>query len=146
MSKAARAIILEDDKLLLLGGFKGTGDYFTLVGGRVKDGETIEQALVREIKEETGLVITKARHVYTEEHPAPYNEQYTYLCEVAPHELVAIQTATEEAWLNKLGGNIHTPMWVYVNSLPVIPFRTPQLHAAIIKALKDGFPQQPIKL
>ncbi len=146
MAKAARAIIIEGDKMLVMHRNKYGSQYFTLVGGRVKDSETIEQGLVREIKEETGLDITKAQLVYYEEHPEPYNEQYIYLCEVAPHGDIAIQDASEEASLNRLDLNIHKPLWVQTSAFGHLAFRSPQLYEAILKALKKGFPRTPVKL
>lgn len=146
MGKAARAVIIENDKLLVMYRNKYGSEYFTLIGGRSTEGESLEQTLVREIKEETGLVITKARPVFYEQHPEPYNQQYIYLCEVAPHHDVAIEEASEEATLNKLDANIHKPYWVTTNAFAGLPFRTPQLQAAIVQALKKGFPAQPQKL
>ncbi len=146
MGKAARAIIIEDNKLLLMRRIKDGSQYFTLVGGRLKEGESVEQALIREVKEETGLTITRARQVFFEEHPEPYNEQYIYLCEIGPHEGIAIQTDSEEDSLNKEGMNIHELVWAYISAFPDIAFRTPQLQKAIIEGIKKGFPAQPIKI
>lgn len=46
------AIIMKDDKFLMVGNEKV--DYFYSVGGRIKFGETAEEAVVREVYEETG--------------------------------------------------------------------------------------------
>ena len=146
MRQAARAIIIEGDKMLVMYRNKHGSEYFTLVGGRVNEGENIEQALVREIREETGLTITSAKLVFTEIHPAPYNEQYIYLCDVAPHGDVAIQDYSEEGMMNKLDINIHQPQWIHIDSFARIQFRTPQLQEAITKSLKKGFPYEPVNL
>lgn len=146
MAKAARAIIIEGDNILVMHRNKHGSQYYTLVGGRAGEAETTEQALIREIKEETGLDITQARLVFVEDHPAPYNEQYIYLCQVAPHAAVAIQDSSEEAHMNRLDMNTHTPHWIQISAFQKLPFRTPQLHAAIMAALKNGFPNAPIKL
>ena len=111
--------------------------YFTLVGGRVDSSETTEQALVRkEVKEETGLDVTSARLVFIEEHPAPYNEQYIYLCEVGPHDSTAIRDTSEEGQMNRLDANIHAPFWAETKAFSALAFRTPQLQEAILKGLK----------
>lgn len=47
------AIILKDGKLLMVGNRRS--DYLYSVGGRIKFGETAEQAVVREVFEETGV-------------------------------------------------------------------------------------------
>ncbi len=146
MGKASRAIIIEGDKLLLMHRDKHGSQYFTLVGGRVQDDETTEQALVREVKEETGLDVTSARLVFTEEYDEPYNSQYIYLCEIGPHDQVAIGEASEEGFMNRIGINVHTPVWAYIKSLQSMQFRTPALQKALIEAFKKGFPDQPVKL
>src|SRR5260221_9602481 len=131
MGKAARAIIIEGDKILAMHRNKYGSEYFTLVGGRIDDGETAEQGLIREVREETGLQVTSARLVYIEEHPAPYNEQYIYLCTVAPHGDVAIQDDAEESTMNRYDMNIHQPHWITIQSFAHLTFRTPQLQEAI---------------
>jgi len=146
MSQAARAIIIEDGKILVMYRNKYGSDYYTLVGGRVNDGETTEQALVREVMEETGLQVISARPVFIEDHPAPYNAQVIFLCDIGPHTNVKIQDSSEEGVLNYLGANVHQPQWVALNTFAKLPFRTPQLQAAIITALQKGFPADPQQL
>lgn len=146
MRKAARAIIIKNNQVLVMHRNKHGSEYFTLVGGRVNDNETVEQALVREVKEETGLDVTKARLVFFEGHPAPYNEQYIFLCEVGPHGAVAIQSSSEEAFMNQIDMNTHQPEWVATRFFAQLPFRTIQLQDAITEALKKSFPDQAVTL
>ncbi len=47
------AIIMKDGKLLMVG--NESADYLYSVGGRIKFGETAEEAIVREVWEETGV-------------------------------------------------------------------------------------------
>ena len=47
------AIILQDGKILMVSNKRN--DYFYSVGGRIQFGETAEQAIVREVLEETGV-------------------------------------------------------------------------------------------
>lgn len=146
MGKAARAIIIEQGKILVMYRDKYGSKYFTLIGGRVNQDETSEQALVREVREETGLVVTSAQLVFTEEHGAPYNDQDIFLCQVAAHDAVVIQEASEEGEMNKLGVNTHQPVWVAVHAFDHLPFRTPLLHKAVLAGLRKGFPSRPVKL
>ena len=50
-----RAIIECDDKLAMI--HKEKRDYYAFPGGGIEDGESYEEALIREVKEETGLNI-----------------------------------------------------------------------------------------
>jgi hypothetical protein len=92
--------------------------------------------------------VTKAQLVFIEEHPAPYNAQDIFLCEVAPHGDIAIQEASEEGAMNRFGANMHKPLWVNISSFPKLAFRTPQLQNAIVLALKSkkGFPDRALRL
>ncbi|MGN0518157.1 MAG: NUDIX hydrolase [Acutalibacteraceae bacterium] len=47
------AIIIKDNKYLMVG--NETSDYLYSVGGRIKFGETAEEAIIREVYEETGV-------------------------------------------------------------------------------------------
>lgn len=146
MSKAARAIIIENNQMLVMQRRKTGTEYYTLVGGRANDSEALEDALKREVMEETGLTVTSAELVFIEEHRAPSNEQYIFVCKVAPHGQVALQEMSEENKMNEMGMNIHTPQWVSVSIFPRLAFRSPQLQTAIVAALKRGFPKTPIKI
>ncbi|MCR5113060.1 MAG: NUDIX domain-containing protein [Acholeplasmatales bacterium] len=53
--KAARAIILKNGKISMA--HSSVYDFFKFPGGGVKRDETIEEALIREVKEETGLIV-----------------------------------------------------------------------------------------
>lgn len=60
--KVARGITFIDDKVLLLHRIRKEGDeyleYYAIPGGGVEEYEIIEEACIRELKEETGLDIT----------------------------------------------------------------------------------------
>lgn len=56
------AVIISDGKILAM--HDGRAPYFYLPGGRVKIGETAEQAVVREVKEELGLSLKILRPLW----------------------------------------------------------------------------------
>lgn len=146
MGKAARAIIIQDNKLLLMKRNKHGSEYYTLVGGTLNDGESLEHALVREVKEETGLTIASGRPVFAELHPEPYNDQYIFLCEIAPDQEAKLQDTSEEALMNRVGINVHTLVWVKLEDFEKLQFNTMQLQKAIVKSLRNGFPESMVQL
>lgn len=146
MSKAVRAIIKTDDHILVMFRNKQGSKYATLVGGRINEGEEPVDALIREVREETKLVVTHAELVFIEDHVKPYTDQFIYLCEVESYNPVSLEEFSEEAVMNKYGMNTHTPMWVGINGFKSLSFRTPALQAAILDGLKKGFPSSPIHL
>ena len=54
---SARAVIIKGRSLALV--FSSKENYYKFPGGGIKDGEEISAALVREVREETGLVVIK---------------------------------------------------------------------------------------
>lgn len=58
--------------------------YWTFPGGGVNEGETLEQAVVREVKEETGLDVKVVRFLFEENYEA--GTGYCYLAELIGEE------------------------------------------------------------
>lgn len=140
-----RAIVVRDDKILVMRRNKFGQEYYILVGGGVDAGETLEQALAREIQEETGFRLLQSTLVFTESHEDMYGHQYIYLCEVEG-TVPALAETSDEAHIHALGKNLYTPRWMPINELAGVPFRTPELQQAILLALQHGFPPQPVEL
>ena len=64
------AIIIQDGKLLLLKQDTDNGRSWSLPGGKQEPHESVGEALVREVKEETGLDVTPDRLLYVADHVA----------------------------------------------------------------------------
>jgi ADP-ribose pyrophosphatase YjhB (NUDIX family) len=61
-------VVVEDGRILLLNQDTDTGRSWSLPGGKLETGETIAGALVREMKEETGLDVEPGRLLYVCDH------------------------------------------------------------------------------
>lgn len=143
MGHAARAIVIENNQILVMYRNKNGVEYYTLVGGQLSENESAEAALHREVQEETGLEVVGSRLVFLEDHPEPYNKQSIFLCDVGPHGEVAIQDTSEEGLMNRIDINIHKPMWVSLKNFSKLHFSTMNLQQAILKSVEKGFPEHP---
>lgn len=56
-------VVIEDDHILLLNQDTGSGRAWSLPGGKVEEGESLSAALVREMREETGIEVAVGRLV-----------------------------------------------------------------------------------
>ena len=57
-------VVIEDGRILLLNQDTDAGRSWSLPGGKVEEGETLAEALVREMREETGLDVEPGRLLY----------------------------------------------------------------------------------
>jgi len=55
MSKRVAAVIIKDNKILLMRRIKEGREYFVFPGGGIEENESIEDAIIREVKEELSL-------------------------------------------------------------------------------------------
>ncbi|HEY0869112.1 MAG TPA: NUDIX domain-containing protein [Acidothermaceae bacterium] len=100
---AVGAIAIRDGALLLIRrGHAPSRGRWSLPGGRVEPGETSQEALVREVAEETGLVVEVGRLVGEVVRPGPGGVTYRIRdFEVTPTGGVPVagDDATEVAWV-----------------------------------------------
>lgn len=85
------ALIFEDDRVLLA--LRKDIDWWNLPGGGMEPGETVEEALYREVREETSLDVAIDRLVGVYSKPQKQEVVLTFLCHVTGGTL----TLTEES-------------------------------------------------
>ena len=62
----AKAVIIQGNKILL--NEFGNGLYYNLPGGEVEEGELIKESVVREVMEESGLMVEVGKMLYVLEY------------------------------------------------------------------------------
>lgn len=101
--------IAREDKILMVRARNFRGDFYGLVAGFVETGETLEEAVVRETQEETGLSIKNIKYFGSQPWPYPSGLMVGFTADYA-------------------GGEIHlqrselsTAAWFDKNHLPQLP-------------------------
>ena len=89
--------ITKGDQILLARSHRFANGMFSLVAGFVEVGETLEQAVAREVKEEVGLDIQNIRYVSSQPWPFPTNIMIGFTAEYAGGELVLQEDEIAEA-------------------------------------------------
>lgn len=145
MRRAARAIIIKDDKLLVMHRNKFGREYDTLPGGNIAGGETPEQAVAREVLDETSVQFKNPRLVIVHHAGDPYGDQYVFLCEYVSGE-PKLSESSEEFIISGMGQNLYQPQWLPMGELSTMPFVTDILKQQILRSYQDGWPEKPVEI
>ena len=120
---AVRTILMENNKVVVIKYKNHDTGYYDIPGGKIEDGETAEEASLREFKEETGVIINKQHCIgySTIEYPERIYQFTIYVVD----EYTGIPQEFEENY----------SMWVDIDNL----YKEPKLFPSIelIKHLKD---------
>ena len=116
------AIIRKGDKFFATQrGYGEWKDWWEFPGGKMEEGETPEQALVREIKEELSTDISVDKFLYTVnwDYPKFHLTMHCFMCSLLT-EALHLNEHEAAKWLSK--DDIHTVKWLPADEilLPMI--------------------------
>lgn len=134
MTKRVRAIIIQDDSLLTIKRVKPQEIYWVFPGGKVEAGESDQEALVRECKEELGLDVQVEELLFEKIFDPAGREQqmeYFYRCSVVGGEL-GTGDGPEYAENNHYDGT-HEAEWVKMKDLAKIDLKPKEIKEGILK-------------
>ncbi|WP_327376583.1 NUDIX hydrolase [Streptomyces sp. NBC_01216] len=128
MHTRVTGIVIEDGKVLLLNQDTDGPRTWSLPGGKVEDGETLEDALVREMREETGVEVEVGRLLYLCDNTGAHVVHITFEARLVGGQIGAV---TEGADTRPIRG----VEFVALDDLPARGFSD-----VFVKLCRDGFP------
>jgi len=142
MSHRSGIILLQDNKVALIERQRAGLYYFTFPGGHIEQGETPEQAAMREAGEELGLQIVVRRLVAVGEWQG--QAQYYYLSE-AVGGVFGTGTGEEMNHPHPGRGSYH-PLWIAVSEMLNLAVKPGEMAELVVRSLRDGWPEQPVTI
>jgi len=140
----AGAVLIEDDKVALIERYRDGKHYFVFPGGGVDEGETPEQAAIREMEEETGLRVT-VKHDLAVIHFGLSTQHYFQMeCLGGEFGSGTGEEYTDADPENPAQG-IYIPVWMPIEDLPehenVYPAEVVDL---VLQSVDSGWPEEPV--
>ncbi len=98
--------ITAGDKILLARGKNFRSNFYSLVAGYADIGESLEDAVAREVKEEVGIDVTNIRYYKSQPWPFSGSMMIGYWADADPNQLIVIDESeiVEAAWFTR--GNL----------------------------------------
>jgi ADP-ribose pyrophosphatase YjhB (NUDIX family) len=132
------AVIIEDNKILLSRQWDG----YSLIGGGVEKGETIEETVVREVAEETGLKMMPDKIIHhattffkrNEDMPARQSVQLYFT-----HSQLRGKINNDKITDSEKTYTVDIPEWVDIDRIGKIKFRHSVSLASILKAYRGYY-------
>ena len=144
MRTRAVAILIENNSVALIERHRAGRHYFTFPGGGVDEGESAEQAVIREMEEETGLRVAVKQKV----------AQVCFRGSTQEHFLVErisgeFGTGTGEEYTDARPDDpesgVYIPIWMSLSDLPnhenIYPVDIVRL---VLLSMKEGWPKEPV--
>ncbi|MDT8305991.1 MAG: NAD(+) diphosphatase [Anaerolineae bacterium] len=99
LSPAIIVAVLRDDKILLARSHRHPPGRYSVLAGFVEPGETLEECVAREVKEEVDLDVENVRYFGSQPWPFPHSLMIAFTCE-APRGEIELDTSemAEAGW------------------------------------------------
>ncbi|MCA9325008.1 NUDIX domain-containing protein [Candidatus Saccharibacteria bacterium] len=139
----ARGLVMHDGKLLLMERWRDNLHYFSIPGGGIEPGETPEQAVVRELAEETSCQVRLGRKVYMVKDGA--YQHHFFLCEYLSGEPRLSSDAPEVMQDNP--NNRFQPGWIDNTRLADIHMNVWEMvKPQLMRDLANGFSETVVEI
>ncbi len=109
ITPAIMALVMRGREMLLARSARFPGGMFSALAGFVEAGESLEDTLAREVREEVGLEVANLRYFGSQSWPFPNSLMVAFVCDYAGGELKLEEAEIAEA------------NWFDANALPTIP-------------------------
>ena len=133
----AVAVIVNNGKILLMHRINNGKEYHVFPGGGVENGETVGQAVLREVQEETSLEVKIEKLLY--HHILDDNtEQFFYLCRYISGE-PKLGDGNEARAMKESNTDFYDPMWYEIGELPQLLLYPLEIRDWFIEDIKTNF-------
>ena len=140
---SAKAIIIEDDRILLTRNRNNAGEFYLLPGGGQRHGESLAEALVRECMEEIGVRVSvgnlllvrdyiSAHHEFASEDADAHQVEFMFRCHIAEGE--AHVGRIPDVWQTGVE-------WVPVSKLDDLPLYPAAIVEPLQRIARDESPE-----
>lgn len=121
-------VIRREDRLLLARSSRAKRHFYSLIAGFVEPGESLEEAVRREVKEETGLEVSNIRYHASEPWPFPHQLMVGFFADYAGGDLVLQEDELADA------------DWFLPGDTPPVPPQT-TISGRLIRAMEKEIAQ-----
>ncbi|MFD7896942.1 NUDIX domain-containing protein [Streptomyces sp. NPDC059743] len=128
MHTRVTGIVIEDGRILLLDQDTDGPRSWSLPGGKVEDGESLEEALVREMREETGVEVEVGRLLYVCDHTRAHVVHITFEARRVGGRMGAVEEGADTRPIRQVA-------FVELDDLSGLGFSE-----TFVKLCRDGFP------
>ena len=131
----AVAIVIHNNRLLLIHRINNGKEYFVFPGGGVEDGEKVEDAVIREVKEETSLKVKIERLIYKISYD-DNTEHHFYLCSYISGEPMLGEGNEKQ---NHSKENFYEPDWHKIEKLSTMLVYPLEIRDWLLEDIRKNF-------